>query len=601
MSLPMASRALCAEGGGCAYLGVKETDRVGKTSAHPDGKPDAVFSLDLAPEASTSPVSRIELRAAAPKGLWSTTMKPKGAAFLGVARAKIPSEIVNRSGGTLEINPSVDPNLLLFVSDDGEFAKKGRKYQVRVVYSDGKSWTAQVNQEPEAAPETASGGSGVYPVRMSAYLKGISNYDAVGADKQIRGDDKADGLFQLSVEAENRVISAIEIRNVDGMKSIWDTVPLSSNPPVGVALVSDPVRLLNKKDGSVRIEVKRRADLNLYVADNGSISGGKTNYRVTVSFADGGISWCPVQRAEAPVQGKTTETPPITERIKVNFLGTWLGFASTDAVGPYPEIKPDGKADAMFGLDIETAPPTTVTGIEISTLDGISKRWGTTGAPGMWGMGVVYKTSPRALVNKPDGSVRIPLDKRTQFLLYVADPGNLATSSESLRMIVYLSDGSSYQQFVRRPLGTTPTVVPGGEEPPAKAMGIITCEFRGFIADLVDTSTRPRKDGYFDGTFIMKLQVEDKKLAKVEISSGDGVVHWSSTPRTPQMFLGVALYPKIYKLIDTAGSALQIPISGRRTLYLYAADNGMLSDPKSRLITTVTFTDKTTLSAEVIK
>ena len=66
------------------------------------------------------------------------------------------------------------------------------------------------------------------------------------------------------------------------------------------------------------------------------------------------------------------------------------------------------------------------------------------------------------------------------------------------------------------------------------------------------------------------------------------------------MFLGVALYPKIHSLINEKGGMLQVPISGPRTIYLYAADNGLLSYPASLLAVEVTFTDKTTLTTEVI-
>jgi hypothetical protein len=67
------------------------------------------------------------------------------------------------------------------------------------------------------------------------------------------------------------------------------------------------------------------------------------------------------------------------------------------------------------------------------------------------------------------------------------------------------------------------------------------------------------------------------------------------------MFLGVALYPKIYGLVNEKGGLMQIPLIGRRTIYLYASDNGMLSDPKATLSVIVTFSDKSTLSAEILK
>ncbi len=365
-----------------------------------------------------------------------------------------------------------------------------------------------------------------------------------------------------------------------------------------MASVNDPVKLLNKRDGSVAIKVKDRADFNLYVADNGSIEAGKTTYRMAVTFSDGGISWTPVQRVTQPSPDRPPEPAPA--HAQVNFLGTFLGFVSTDAVGQYPGLKPDGKADAVFGLDIEISPKNFITGVEIESSEGTGTKWSTTGAGSTWGLAVAYQTAPTAMLNRPDGSVRIPVDKRSQFYLYVADPGDLATTHHRLRIIVHLADGSSYQQPVRRPPSTTVTVVPGVDEPP-KAKGVITCEFRGFIHDLVNTSNQPAKDGYLDGTFIMNLEAENKKLAKVEISGPDGVVRWSSEGRSGVMFLGVALYPKIYTLVNPKGGLTQIPLAGRRTIYLYAADNGMLSDPKARLTVSVTFTDKSTLSAEVSK
>jgi len=456
---------------------------------------------------------------------------------------------------------------------------------------------AQARPSPRR-PEAAEPRSGVFPVRMSAVLKGTSNYDAVGPGKTLAGDDKPDGLFVLSVQAQDKEITAIEIRNTDGVQSVWDTVPGSNHGAIGVATAEDPVRLLNRKDGSVAIRIKDRMDLNLYVADNGAIEGGKTNYKISVTFSDGGVSWAPVQKAAQPSPERSSE--PAGAITKVNFLGTFMGFASTDAVGRYSGLKPDGVADAVFGLDIEVSPKSFITGVEIGNIDGAGRKWSTTGAADSWGLAVAYQTAPTAILNKTDGSVRIPIDGRAQFYVYVADPGDISTTHQRMRIIVHLADGLSYQQIVRRPPATTATVVPGADEAP-RAKGVITCEFRGFIYDLVNTSNRPGKDGYLDGTFIMKIEVDNKKLAKIEISGNDGVVRWSSEGKAPAMFLGVALYPKIYTFINEKGGFMQTPLSGRRTLYLYAADNGMLSDPKAALTVTVTFSDKTSLSAEIVK
>ncbi len=601
ISLPTATYAQTSPRGLCTFIGPKKTDIVGRNSARPDGKSDVVFSLSLTPAAGEPPIKEIQLQAADPRGSWTTKKGTPRASFIAVTDARSPSVVLNQAGGALNIDPAKIKHLLLYVTDDGGFSKADRRFTLRVVNARGQAWMAPVETAVGTPPGAEETGPGVSPVRMSAYLKGLSNFDAVNPSKQIAGDDKADGLFLLTVEAKDKVITGIDIRNVDGIKSVWDTVPGTGSSAIGVAARSDPVRLLNSRDGSVRIPVSGRVDLNLYVADNGSIAEGKTKYRVAVTFSDGEITWCPVRRSS--LQSDEGKTPPtsLPKRPKVNFLGKWMGYVTTDAVGPYPGMKPDGKPDAVFGLDIEITPKNDITGLEIQSLDGISKRWGTgRTTPGNWGMGVTYKTTPKALINKPDGSVRIPISNRTELYLYVADPGDLASTNQQLRMIVHLADGSAYQQYIRRPTASTSTVVPGTGDTP-KARGIITCEFRGFIADLVNTSTRPRKDGYLDGTFILKLQVDDKRLTKVEIKTHDGIVRWSSDPRPPVMYLGTAVYPKIFKLINPKGGSMNVPITGKQTLNLYAADNGLLSDPNSRLIATATFTDKTTLSAEVIR
>jgi hypothetical protein len=335
------------------------------------------------------------------------------------------------------------------------------------------------------------------------------------------------------------------------------------------------------------------------VADNGSIAGGKTNYRVSVTFSDGGLSWSPVQKASAASSAPKDEVSPAASK-KVNFMPTWLGYVHTDAVGPYPGIKPDGIADSVFGLDIEITPKQEITGIEIESVTPPIRKWSTQTDSKGWGLAVAYQSAPTALLNKPDASIKIPIDNRVQFNIYASDPGDISTSNQQFRMIVHLSDGSSYQQLVRRPVASTSSVVPGTDEIP-KAKGAVSCEFRGFIADLVNTSTRPGKDQYLDGTFVVKIQVEDKKLTRVDISGSDGAVRWSSDPKSPVMFLGVALYPQLYKLVNTKPGPMQLPLSGKKQLYLYAADNGLLSDPNARLTVTLTFTDKSTMSAEVMK
>ncbi|MFH0960022.1 MAG: hypothetical protein V1897_15120 [Pseudomonadota bacterium] len=576
-------------------------DRVGKSKPQPDGVSDAVFSISFGTPLADKKIEEIEIKASNPPKFWTSSHGSTNSDFLGVALAKNPSDILNKTEGELKSRDLNDQNLLLFVTDDSLFTKGSRGYKIRVVFTDGTVFSSQVKDNSTETTPQATSSPGAYPVRMSSFLKGISNYDAVGLDKKIEGDNKPDALFVLTLETKDREITAIEIRNVDGETGSWDTVPGSRNPPIGVALRSDPTKLINELDGSVKIRAKDKIDLNLYVADQGVVEKAKTDFRINVAFSDGQIYWTRVEKASNSEKGLQESSVSETIKNQVNFLGEWLGFFPTDAVGPHPEIKPDGKPDAVFGLDIDVNPKNTITGIEINSVSGVARKWGTSGtSPGAWGLAVAYQRAPTALLNKPDGSISIPIDGRTQFYIYASDPGDLAQTNQELRIIVRLGDGTYYQQMVRKALATTSTVAPETESRP-KAKGLINCEFRGFIADLVNTSTNPGKDGYLDGTFIVKLQVEDKKLLRIDLTGPDGSVQWSSDPKAPVMFLGVALYPKIYQLINVKSGPLNVSVTGRRTIYLYAADNGLLSDPKSRLTVTAVFSDKTSLSTEVVK
>ncbi|MEW6352524.1 MAG: hypothetical protein AB1646_26045 [Thermodesulfobacteriota bacterium] len=594
------------------------TDIVGKTGPRHDGTPDKVFSLKLRASPKRT-VTEIELRTVTGKpGHWKAPSDGRRVGYIGVAKAKVPSDLINRKKGPLNIGLSEAADLLLYVTDDGHFSDKDRTYRVDVKFQDGNVWSSPVEtKSPEPLEDTKPAHRGSYPVRMSAVLRGLSKYDAVGPDKTIKGDDKPDGLLVLSIQAADRVINGIQIRREGGKETVWDTVPSTRNAPVGVASVAEPVRLLNHRDGTVSIPVKQKIDLNLYVADDGSIAEGRTTYRVMVSFEDGEIAWCPVQKAEperkAEPEKKTAPTGTEGPEPQVNFLATWEGFQVTDpssgrplipdAVGKYPSLKPDGQTDAVVGLDIEISPPSYLAGIEINSLGGQYASWGTGGTtPGNWGLAVTSQGEPSRLLNYADGAVRIPVSRRSRFYLYVADPGDIKTSYHRLRVIVHLADGMSFQQFLRGPHGTASPTKPPGDASSA-AVGLMTCKFVGIIPDLdlVNASTRPGKDGVPDGALTLSLQVGRKTVAKVEILDGNGKVRWSSDGKGQAAFLGVAAYPKLYVLLNSGGGPLNVEASGQKNLQLYAADNGLLAKPEARLTARVHFTDGTSLSAAVMK
>ncbi len=116
-------------------------------------------------------------------------------------------------------------------------------------------------------------------------LTGNSNQDMVGRNETYRGNGKNDAIFRAQFSAPNRTVTAVEVSNTNGLRSVWDTRPNNRLWLGGVVIGG---RAMNRPDGSVNFRLgSGQNTLDFFVEDNGSIRGGKTNYRMTIFFASG--------------------------------------------------------------------------------------------------------------------------------------------------------------------------------------------------------------------------------------------------------------------------------------------------------------------------
>ena len=129
---------------------------------------------------------------------------------------------------------------------------------------------------------------------LSVSLKGFGSVDLVNLSEAAGPDGQPDAVFGLEVRRPGRVRS-LELRNTDGLYSVWDTVPGNGHVLLGVAEADRPGVLVNRPDGSVDIEVGGSRSLLLYAADNSSIRGGRTHYQLSLTFADGQVGSTPVR------------------------------------------------------------------------------------------------------------------------------------------------------------------------------------------------------------------------------------------------------------------------------------------------------------------
>ncbi|HBG14876.1 MAG TPA: hypothetical protein DDW96_06115, partial [Synergistaceae bacterium] len=173
--------------------------------------------------------------------------------------------------------------LNLYVSDDGTAFSETREYEVSVKFIDDSTTSAKIEVKgmPDVfgSPEPLQPESGV----MTATVFGIENRDVVGKRETLGKDGTNDAHFRVRFTTIS-VVDQITIRNVDGANAMWDTVP--GNGAWAIAVFQDD-KLKNRADGSVQFTVEGDTTLDLWVADNGAVSGGKTRFEVIIKFNDG--------------------------------------------------------------------------------------------------------------------------------------------------------------------------------------------------------------------------------------------------------------------------------------------------------------------------
>ena len=145
--------------------------------------------------------------------------------------------------------------------------------------------------------------------------------DLVGRNEEIRGDGVPDSEMDLQVYAPDRVVTEIVVENTDGRFSVWDTIP--GNGHWALAVYSDQGRI-SRRDGSLAYLLGRYPErLRLFLQDNGSLSGGRTDFRVRVVFDDG--SSCQAQCGPGSPPETTPSPPSQPSGPRVGGAETWLG------------------------------------------------------------------------------------------------------------------------------------------------------------------------------------------------------------------------------------------------------------------------------------
>lgn len=128
------------------------------------------------------------------------------------------------------------------------------------------------------------------------YLLGLSNYDFVNQSEEMLKDGVKDHQFRILLDQFGGMeIDWLEIRNVRGQPSVWDTIPRNQK---WLVVVINSGEIMNQSDGTLNVTIPEGlVILDLLVQDNGSIRAGKTNYVINIFFKNGQYVTIPVEKA----------------------------------------------------------------------------------------------------------------------------------------------------------------------------------------------------------------------------------------------------------------------------------------------------------------
>ncbi|SMD02298.1 hypothetical protein SAMN02746065_12211 [Desulfocicer vacuolatum DSM 3385] len=144
---------------------------------------------------------------------------------------------------------------------------------------------------PENTLGTASTGS----VKARIKLKKVKGFgDFVGRNERFQGDGSPDSQLRLEIEAPDKTIASLVVRQAGTPNAIWDTIPENRVWLVAVTKKNKPINLT---DGSLGYTLgKKEEKLDLWLQDNHTIAAGKEQLELVIRFDNNESLILPMER-----------------------------------------------------------------------------------------------------------------------------------------------------------------------------------------------------------------------------------------------------------------------------------------------------------------
>jgi hypothetical protein len=536
-----------------------------------DGREDLLFSLSLE---GTGALVGAELKHLPSGTVWDTA-PGNGRSLLGVMNDR--GELLNQDNGRLSVIPFIlGARFRLLASDVRGVGAGGGEYEATLRFVDGSWSSARVVAAPVASPTPTPGnvppppGPGEVPKILDARLEGPGDRDLVGPGEELRGNGTRDWRLRLKL-AGRGMITEIRLTNHRGTSGTWDTLP--GNGLWLLATTRPSTEILNRADGNLRIPLRGETELLLYLEDNGTLGRPETRSQITLTLQDG------TRIARDVVPFVAPEGAPEV----VEFKGPTL--SEYDFVGPAEKRGGDFDKDRQFSLVLRGKG--ILTGVRLRSLRG-GASWDTLSDNkiALIGVGNAGKTG---LLNRDDGSLRIPLKGTTPLTLYVGGDG--ASQPGPYRVSLVFDDG----RVLERETGNS-----GAVETPTAGLKLSVLGRPGSLkADRVGPYDKIKKNGRPDWGFFIRVEglEGDKTLTGLSVRSLNNAGAWDTIPGNKRWQLLVREPGGAF--LNEADGSLFLPLSDSVKLQLWMEDfNKALNRKKGAIRVEAIFDDGTRISRD---
>lgn len=520
-----------------------------KEDLSPDKMPDAHFVVSIK---GLGAITGVSLKAIGTDRGWDTV---PGNDLWAMVVKDGQGETLTTLSGALSARPFLGyVTLDIYVADDGTAFSEKREYEITVSFVDGSTATAKttVAARPEvlaakpAEPQVPQVGD-----EISVVLYGIGDKDVVQRGETIKADGVKDAHFRIRFDAIS-VVEEIAIRNVDGTSSAWDTVPGNGIWAVAVFKGNE---MRNKSDGSVKFAVEGDTTLDLWVADNGSIAKGGTQYEVIVKFNDG------TTLRKVAVREETTGIISQEGILDAVLQAPGKG----DLTSRNELLKSDGKADWKIATELSARG--TIVNIVVRGDDGATE-WDTIPGNGKWLVAVTDASGK--VLNASNGSVSIPVSGRKILNLWVSDNGTIVEGDVAYKVIVVMNDGRILERSVTRDIESA-AAPQFSDKIRAKYLGKGPKNYlpKGEISTLLASA-----DANPDAHVKLELRGIKGTIESITIQALDGESGaWDTIPGNGTWNIVVTRTASGNILSDMDGS-FRMDVIGETELHLWLADNG---------------------------